>query len=416
MLLDKWLSIVKNNLWLIRSTLWIFLSRALTVILPIFVYPHLYKNLGSEIYGVMVWVMAITGIIAVLVNSGYLLTSTKKIKESQYNANAQSEIILNTFLGKITIYTFASLIFIILVIFFDRLAQQISLFTLALIIVFTESLMPLWYFHGNEKIRILAVMTALPKVLYGILIIFFINGPDKIYLTMVIQIFSNLFCVAIAYYLIKKELKKFFLPCKYSEVWMGIKAALSVAVPSSISTLREAFIAIVIDVNLGSGANAALDLIQKIVNVLITPFHVVSSMLYTKTVNIKKSSYFQSILKTTFICSLFVVFIVISTADLILIFIANIENKEIVRAFQLLTFSIIFSNISAFIGINILVSNSLNAYFLASALIGVVSMLLLLLIIIATNLISLITVVTAIVLYYFVEAIVRWRLSVAKFS
>jgi PST family polysaccharide transporter len=144
---------------------------------PLIVLVYLARILGTELYGVLAFSQAIITISSIFTDFGYSLSATDKISKNREKLNFVSTIIGG-------IYSFQFLLFIccaIVIITFAHFSQTYhehkTLLLLTLVPVFAQTFYPLWFFQGIEKMNLLAFFSITIKIIYVLLVIYFIKTP-----------------------------------------------------------------------------------------------------------------------------------------------------------------------------------------------------------------------------------------------
>lgn len=99
--------------------------------------------------------------------------------------------------------------------------QHPSLLWLSLIWAITQSLNPIWFFQGLEKMRVAAILDIASKVIFTLGILFLIRDPSQVKLVLILQSLGSSFSSAIATFIAYRK-AQFYLP-KFHMVWDTLK-------------------------------------------------------------------------------------------------------------------------------------------------------------------------------------------------
>lgn len=344
--------------------------KILTIIVPLITYPYLIKTLGTELYGQIIWLWAITEIFIIFINFGFDITTTKDISINRENKKIISRILSYTIVIKLCFLLISFSVLLSIINFFDLFKIHSQLFLVVFLIAIPESLMPLWYFKGIERMKYVAIIVSLTKILFAILVFLFIEEKNDYILVPISYFISGMISVIFAYYIILFKDKIHFSRFKLTDIWTTIKNSSSVFGSNSIMVIREKFNLILIERFVGLEALAFFDIIQKFVNVLITPFHIMASTIYPYISKNKNINFAIKITIISFFISIAIYVLQFIFSDNLVTILYGKYNQTLELILIILSLTIPFGTISAFIGINFLVVFNKSKYYFYSSLIA----------------------------------------------
>lgn len=171
-------AIIKNVLSL--STL-----QMLTYILPLITLPYLTRVLGPEKYGLTMFAAAFINYFKVLTDYGFNLSATKEISihredKTKMNAIFNSVMVIKLILGILSFIILFSTIMSI-----NKFNLYFTLYIITFGTVIGDSLFPVWFFQGIEKMGYITYFNIISKTVATILIFVTIRSPED-YLNLAI--------------------------------------------------------------------------------------------------------------------------------------------------------------------------------------------------------------------------------------
>jgi O-antigen/teichoic acid export membrane protein len=363
-------SIYTNYKIIIHNYLYMNTLKILTIIVPLFTYPYLIKTLGSETYGLVIWGWAIVELFIIFINFGFDITATKNISIHRNDKFFISKILSYTILIKFSFLLISLFLIFCLSNFITQMQTNKDLLLLIFLIAIPESLLPLWYFKGIEKMKYVAIIVSLTKILFAFLIFTFITDKSDYKLVPVLYFISGMISVLFAYYIIIFKDKMFFSKFKFNEIITAIKESSSVFGSNSVMVIREKFNLILIERFVGLEALAFFDIIQKFVNVLITPFHILAATIYPHVSRTKNINFVIKITLASLVVSFIVYIFQYVFSDMLVKFLYGSAHPILENILLILSITVPLGALSAFIGINILVVFNKNKYYFFSSLIA----------------------------------------------
>lgn len=191
------------NYKILKNTLWLLVVQATNYIAPFIVLIHLTKTLGLEVYGILAFTQGISTICAVVLDFGFGLSAINRISKNRNNKIYVSKIIGSISLIKLFLY----LICCVGVVFYSlttvKYASYSLLFLFSLIPLAAQGFMIDWFYQGIEKMRYIAILNIISKVIFVISVVNFVRSPSDCILVPVLNgcslIISLFFSVVVVY-------------------------------------------------------------------------------------------------------------------------------------------------------------------------------------------------------------------------
>jgi O-antigen/teichoic acid export membrane protein len=153
------------------------LNQAVNILIAIVVTPILFQNLGDSQFGLVNLAFSIFMLMSIVVSYGYHLNGPKQISLLN-NINKEATLIKNLVSLRLFIAIVLSLIILVFIFttsFFDNY-KLIILYSIP--ILFSEAIHPVFYLQGKNNLSVLAILNAVSKLIYLLLIILTITNPN----------------------------------------------------------------------------------------------------------------------------------------------------------------------------------------------------------------------------------------------
>jgi PST family polysaccharide transporter len=115
----------------------------------------------------------------ILVGFGYNLSAPKEVALNQHDKTSLSHLVSNVFSAKILLASLAALLILVGVFGFNLFKEYRIILVLSALLLFSEATLPLWFFQGMEKMKLISISNIFSKLLYLMGIILFIHSPEQ---------------------------------------------------------------------------------------------------------------------------------------------------------------------------------------------------------------------------------------------
>lgn len=181
-------------------------------VLALIIMPYLINALGISKYGLYSFAFAISMYLVIVTDYGFGFTGVKLISVNRNDLNKVSVIFHSIQIIKIIILLILLVIYSLAILFIETLSENKELFFLTFGILIGQTIIPVWFFQGMEKMKFITVINLSIRLISLVLILVFVKHPEDINLAIASQAFSFLFAgllsVFIAY--VKFDLKPSF--------------------------------------------------------------------------------------------------------------------------------------------------------------------------------------------------------------
>lgn len=189
---------------IINNMLSLMFLQGVNYIVPLFIFPILVKRLGVEGFGLYSLVLSVVAFFRLIVEFGFDLTGTKYISVNRdffCKINFKYSSIM---FAKLYLVMLCFALLCICVFLFEKITIHYMLFFIAYIVVIGDSLFPVWFFQGIERMQVITYSRCLYKIISSVLIVIFVNElTDLPHLLLIDGVCSVILGVGVQLYIFK---------------------------------------------------------------------------------------------------------------------------------------------------------------------------------------------------------------------
>jgi PST family polysaccharide transporter len=181
------------------------LNQILNVLFTLIITPILFKNLGSDQFGLISLYLTIVMLLSIIIGYGYNLNSPQRL--ASFKTKHQVQTLLVEILSVRIIISIIILFFSISITPLLNLSiNQFYIFTFSLIILLSEAINPFFYYQGKDDLHGVALSNFIFKLFYFIFIVSFVKLKSDAYLVNLFLGFSALIVYTVCWtYIFRKE-------------------------------------------------------------------------------------------------------------------------------------------------------------------------------------------------------------------
>ncbi len=259
-------------------------------LIGLLLYPYLIRILGKDYYGLYVFALSITNFFIIFIRFGFSFPAMKEIIEKKNDLPQKNQTLSAVFTAKTILSLISILIFVPISIFVPIIQENLLIFTLCFLQIFSDCLFPQWYFQAIQKMKFVTIINVFFRLLTIPFIFIFIKSPEDIWIYALIVTSSvSLGAIAATYILWKSEgVFPKFIPIKKLKKYF--KEGLPFFWTSAMVVLKQESTTIIIGIFFKMSDVAIYDLANKIILFLRIITTNINSALFPKvTINPEKS-------------------------------------------------------------------------------------------------------------------------------
>lgn len=205
------------------NTIWLSIMTIGKYLLPLITLPYLTRILTPHYYGIVTYLTSTMTYFQVIVDYGFIFSSTKDVSLNINDKNRLGEILSETIEAKFFL-TFLSFIILSLIIpTVEILRENCFLTILYFVSVIVTIFLPDFIYRGIEKMSIVSGRFLIARLISTVLTFIVIKSPDDILLLPILLIAGNLGAIIFSYYHLFKKEKVTFKKVTWNNIILSFK-------------------------------------------------------------------------------------------------------------------------------------------------------------------------------------------------
>lgn len=213
--------IIKNKS--IQNFLFLAIIQLSNVLISIISMPLLIQGIGVDQFGLVNLSLSVIILLNIMVGFGYNLSAPREVAINQNNKTALSHLLSNVFSAKILLAGLAAFMILLGVFGLNLFKEYALILVYSVLLLFSEATLPLWFFQGMEKMKLISIANIFSKLLFLMGIVLFIHSPELSKWVNFMMGFSglliNLFLLAYIHTFLQI---RFYRP-QFSAIWASLK-------------------------------------------------------------------------------------------------------------------------------------------------------------------------------------------------
>ena len=152
--------------------------QAITYVLPVLILPYLFRVIGPEKFGLIAFAQAFVQYFMILTDYGFSISATKEISLCQHDRAEISKVFSSVMTVKIGLALLSLVLLSCAVYFIPRFRDDWMVYALSFGMVLGNTLFPVWFFQGTEKMKYIADLNIAGGILTVLGIFFSVRGPE----------------------------------------------------------------------------------------------------------------------------------------------------------------------------------------------------------------------------------------------
>jgi PST family polysaccharide transporter len=163
----------------IQNFLFLAIIQSSNVLISIISMPLLIQNIGVDQFGLVNLALSVIILFNIVVGFGYNLSAPREVAVNQADKSALSHLVSNVFYAKILLASVATLLILIGIYGMNLFQEYRIILAFSVLLLFSEATLPLWFFQGMEKMKLISIANIFSKLLYLMGIVLFIHSPAQ---------------------------------------------------------------------------------------------------------------------------------------------------------------------------------------------------------------------------------------------
>ncbi|MGD0581573.1 MAG: oligosaccharide flippase family protein [Bacteroidales bacterium] len=360
----------QKNKILVENFTFLSVLQVSNLVLFIITIPYLFRVLGSQNYGLIVFAQTTAFYFSIFINFGFNLTATRDISVNRDDRSKVTEIVSSVLTIKMIIFIVSLLLMAVLTFTFHQLREQRMIFMLSMLAGLSDALYPLWYFQGIEKMKYITIINVTTRILATILVFVIITrAGDYVIYPLILGIGTVTGALTGLLVVFRRHKVKFrFQSLTTLKIYLYDNVLYFF---SNVST--QIYVnanKIIIGIFLGMVDVAYYDVAEKVINIIKVPYSLLGQTLFPKVSRDRDVSFLKKILIYVLLFSVIVIIVIYMFSPIVISFFSGSANANSIRILRVLSFTLIPIAISLIYGDLILINFGLKTEYARMRIIG----------------------------------------------
>ncbi|MER1940084.1 oligosaccharide flippase family protein [Castellaniella sp. FW104-16D08] len=156
------------------------------------IYPYVISAVGVEQYGSFVFGTSVASYFIMFVSFGFDIHAAKLVSLDANNRAVHAHLLSCVTIAKLLLQIAAAGVFLLLIIIFPIMRDNIYILLICFCNTFSAVFLPVWYFHGSQKMWIVTAVQLSAKIIGLPLIFLFVKTGSDIYIYAQIIVSTNI--------------------------------------------------------------------------------------------------------------------------------------------------------------------------------------------------------------------------------
>ncbi|MEI6831146.1 MAG: oligosaccharide flippase family protein [Candidatus Omnitrophota bacterium] len=168
--------------------------QGISYLLPLVVLPYLIRVIGMEKFGLIAFAQSLVQYFMIITDYGFSLSATRAISLVGEHKKKVSAIFSSVMTVKLMLALFSFLILLSILHFIPKFKNDWLVYVLSFGAVLGNTLFPVWFFQGKEKMSYITIINVIAGLTYAVLIFVLVKSPQDYLLVPLLN--SSLFLIS----------------------------------------------------------------------------------------------------------------------------------------------------------------------------------------------------------------------------
>lgn len=250
--------------------------------LTLAILPYLTRTLGVETWGRVVFVQIVIGYLTWICNWGFYLNTTRKVAASREKPTVLADLYISTWVAQWVLTGAAGVVLVSLSYYVPLFSKDRTLYVAALCLLAGNALTPFWFLNGVERIRQVAIIQILTKLIAIPFFLILIKGSDDANAFIAINgICAILMGIVTATWIQKSFRFSYSLP-RWKRIFSELKEGTRLFAASGWASLGGSLVPIVLGSVAGSTELGYYNLADRVKGAATTVLHPITAALFPR--------------------------------------------------------------------------------------------------------------------------------------
>ena len=273
-------NIFTNNKTIFINFTYLSILQFIRIVIPVLLIPILIGKVGLEKYGMIIFAQTIVAYLMIIVNFGFEMSATKQIAINRGDNKKLSNIVSSVIVVQILLFLTLGFIYFTILSLTSPSNNNYLLFSLSFLFILQEIFIPIWFFQGMEKMKYIAIIDSLSRLIYFILIILFINNSDDYLLVPIFRFVGIIIAGSVSIYFIFIKNKIEFKYIVGQKLYYYVRDSLPFFYSKLSNVINERTNILLLGLFVGMNSVAYYDFMNKVISAINSMFGTLIKVLY----------------------------------------------------------------------------------------------------------------------------------------
>ena len=328
--------------------------QGINYLLPLLVLPYLVRVIGPEKFGLIAFAQSFIQYFMIITDYGFSLSATRKISLCRKKEEA-STVFSSVMTVKFILASLSYLVLLVLINTIPKFRSDWLLYLFSFGAVIGNTLFPVWFFQGTEKMKYIAIINIAGGLIYAGSVFIFVRTPADYLLVPLLNSLFFIITGIFGLYVAFKEFSLEFIFQSYSDIKLELKTGWDIFISTiaiNTYTTTRIFAVGLLTNNIITGYYS---IAEKITGVIQTfPLASLSQAIYPRLSNIfakskrRAQNLMQKVQHSTTLAYLLAIPVIFFISPLIVKIACGKIFPEVVLSLKMLLLSIFFISANAF--------------------------------------------------------------------
>jgi len=153
--------------------------QTINYLIPLIILPYLIRVIGPEKFGLIAFAQALVQYFVILTDYGFSLSATKKIALAGLHHGKTHATFSSVMTVKFMLTAISFIILLVVISIVPKFSKDWLVYFLSFGTVTGNTLFPLWFFQGREKMKYITAINAASGIAYAISLFLLVKGPEN---------------------------------------------------------------------------------------------------------------------------------------------------------------------------------------------------------------------------------------------
>ena len=214
----KNLTNTENKKRLFSNFMSLSVLRGFQFLIPLITLPYLVRTIGIENFGLVNFALSLGLYFGAIIQFGFGITATREIARHRDDPDKLAKIYSITLSASVILALISAIFFSLIVLSVEKFNAYLNLYLFTLAFVVFQSLFPIWFFQGMEKMKYITFLSLGMSLIYLVSLFLFIKHEEDFFLVPLLQAIAAMITFVLAIVVIHKQFKISFKTPQWVEI------------------------------------------------------------------------------------------------------------------------------------------------------------------------------------------------------